>query len=82
MRDLWPWRHSVCEEMHRHMRCVGLDYMPRSWLCAPCLAVPVFVIRHVTGKRILRNRTEYKVRWVGHPTWEALTDVPRARAAL
>jgi len=71
---------AQCKGAHYHMRCVGLSYMPRNWLCAPCIAVPVFVIRHVMAKRISRNTTEYKVGWVGHegedPTWQALHDIP------
>ena len=71
---------AQCKEAHYRMRCVGLDYMPGSWLCAPCVAIPVHVIRHIIGKRLLNNRTEYKVGWVGHegdePTWQALRDIP------
>jgi hypothetical protein len=26
-----------CVAHHNHMRCVGIDYMPVSWLCAPCI---------------------------------------------
>jgi hypothetical protein len=43
---------------HNHMRFVGIDYMPVSWLCAPCIAIPVYMICHIIGKRMLRNRTE------------------------
>ena len=58
------------------MRCVGLYYMPGSWLCAPCVAIPVHVIRYIIGKRLLNNRTEYQVGWVDEPTWQALHDIP------
>jgi hypothetical protein len=71
---------ALCKEAHYHMRCVGLDYMPGSWLCAPCIAIPVHVIRHIIGKRMSSNRAEYQVGWVGHegdePTWQALRDIP------
>jgi len=43
---------------HNHMRCVGIDYMLVSWLCAPCIAIPVYMICHIIGKRMLSNRTE------------------------
>ena len=62
---------AQCKEAHYRMRRVGLDYMPGSWLCAPCVAIPVHVIRHIIGKRLLNNRTEYNV-----PTWQALRDIP------
>jgi len=45
-----------CVAQHNHMRCVGIDYMPVSWLCAPC--IPVYMICHIIGKRMLSNRTE------------------------
>jgi hypothetical protein len=71
---------AQCKGAHNHMKCVGLDYMPVSWLCAPCIAIPVYVIRHVIGKRMSSNRTEYQVGWVGHegdePEWQALHDIP------
>ena len=43
---------------HNHMRCVGTDYMLVSWLCAPCIAIPVYMICHIIGKRMLSDRTE------------------------
>ena len=43
---------------HNQMRCVGIDYMPVSWLCAPGIAIPVCMICHIIGKRMLSNRTE------------------------
>ena len=43
---------------HNHMRCVGIDYMLVSWLCAPCIAIPVYMICHIIGKCMLSNRTE------------------------
>jgi hypothetical protein len=47
---------------HNHMRFVGIDYMTVSWLCAPCIAIPVYMmgytIYHIIGKRMLSNRTE------------------------
>lgn len=46
---------AQCKEAHYRMRCVGLDYMPGSWLCAPCVAIPVHVIRQIIGKRLLAD---------------------------
>jgi hypothetical protein len=37
---------------------VGINYMPVSWLRAPCIAIPVYMIFHIIGKRMLSNRTE------------------------
>ena len=50
-----PLRECVaqCKRAHNHMRCVGLSYMPVSWLCAPCIAIPVYMICHIIGKRML-----------------------------
>jgi len=71
---------AQCDKKHRHMLCVGLAYVPRDWLCASCVSDGVMVIRHVLGKRLVRDRTEYKVGWVGReaedPTWQALRDIP------
>ena len=49
---------AQCKEAHYRMRCVGLDYMPGSWLCAPCVAIPVHVIRHTTGLALPRKRVQ------------------------
>ena len=49
------------KEAHNHIRCVGIDYMPVSWLCAPCIAIPVYMICHIIGKRMLSNRTENRL---------------------
>jgi hypothetical protein len=38
------------------MRCEGIGNIPVSWLCAPC--IPVLMICHTIGKRMLSNRTE------------------------
>jgi hypothetical protein len=71
---------TLYKEAHCHMRCVGLDCMPGSWLCVPCIAIPVHVVRHIIGKRMSSNRTKYQVGRVGHegdePTWKALRDIP------
>lgn len=71
---------AQCDQKHHHMRCAGLTYMPKDWLCAPCTASGIMVIRYILGKRIVRGRTEYKVAWVGHeneePTWQALRGIP------
>ena len=40
---------------HNHMRCLGIDYMMVSWLCAPCIAIPVYIIWHIIGKPMLRT---------------------------
>jgi len=45
-----------CVAQHNNMRCVGIDYMPVSWLCAPC--IPVYMICSIIGKRMLRNQTK------------------------
>jgi hypothetical protein len=50
---------ALSKEAHYHMRCVGLDYMPGNWLSAPCIAIPVHVIRHIIGKRMSSNWAEY-----------------------
>ena len=62
------------------MRCVGLYYMPGSWLCAPCVAIPVHVIRYIIGKRLLNNRTD--TRWGGWTSrrGKPCTTYRRARA--
>ena len=71
---------AQCDAKHHHMKCVELAYVPVSWLCKPCVDTPVFVIRHVMGKRIERRRTEYLVGWISHeaepPTWQAVSDIP------
>ena len=77
---------AQCKEPHYHMHCVDLDYMPGNWLCALCIAIPVFVIRHIIGKRMSNKRTEYQVAWVGHeigdPEWQALRDIPEGSRYL
>jgi hypothetical protein len=64
---------ALYKEAHYHMRRVGLDYIPGGWLYAPCIAIPVHVIRHIIGKRMSSNRAEYQAGWVRHesgkPTW-------------
>lgn len=69
-----------CENMHHHMTCAKLEHVPPNWLCGPCIDLPVFVIRHIVGKRFQKGRTEYLVGWVGHeseaPSWQAASDVP------
>ena len=50
---------------HNHMRCVGTDYMLVSWLCAPCIAIPVYITCHIIGKRMLSNRTENHLGSIG-----------------
>ena len=34
------------------------NYMMVSWLCALSIAIPVYMICHIIGKRMLSNRTE------------------------
>ena len=32
---------AQCEKKYHHMRCAGLSYMPRDWLCGGCVSAGV-----------------------------------------
>jgi hypothetical protein len=46
---------TQCESAHNRMKCVGLDFMPVSWLCAQCIAIPVYMIRTSACRATRRN---------------------------